>query len=136
MANKKIQLKTCEDAVLEGMDFISSVALVRESFENYGSFLICCFALIGTTSLDAKLRLRARKQARLLIQRWQVALPRVPTDASPDDILGFVLVHYGAKRLGVRYAVPREQIRAAPERCPPPHFLAFLPDTELPPADL
>src|SRR5438477_145639 len=89
-------------SITRGLDFIYRVASTKDGFDNYGSLLICCFALVGATSRNAKLRQLARSRAEKLADRWRDAHPVVPPDASPELVRGFVLVRYALSRIGIR----------------------------------
>jgi hypothetical protein len=121
-----------QSSIKRGLDFLYRIASTPEGFENYGSFLISCFALIGATSRDASLRQLARSRAQELAQRWSRLHPVVPPGASPDLVLDFVVVRYGLSRLGVRDVVLNAQIRAAAERFSAEDLLGFNPVSEAP----
>jgi hypothetical protein len=118
------------------VDFIYRIASKPEGFDNYGSLLICCFALMGATSRDASLRQLARSRAQKLAQRWSRLNPVVPPDATADLVLDFVLVRYALSRLGVRDVVLNAQIRAAAKRFSVQDLLGFNPVSEPPANDL
>src|SRR5258705_5157764 len=105
-----------EKSIKRGLDFIYRVANTPDGFDSYGCLLICCFALVGATSRDARLRQLARSRAQKLAQRWDRARPRVPPDASPDLVLDFVLVRYALSRIGLRDVVLNAQMRTAAKR--------------------
>src|SRR5712672_1370147 len=96
------QIATRETSIKRGLDFIYRLAGTPDGFDSYGCLLICCFALVGATSRDARLRQLARSRAQKLAQRWGRAHPLVPPDASPDLVLDFALVRYALSRLGLR----------------------------------
>lgn len=130
------QLTSTQLAIKRGLDFIYRIANKPEGFDNYGSLLICCFALIGATSRDASLRQLARLRAQKLAQRWNRAHPVVPSDVSTSLLLDFVMVRYALSRLGRRDLSRNLQIRAAVERCSVQDLLGFNPVSEPPPNDL
>src|SRR5258706_15206770 len=110
------QIAGSETSIKRGLDFIYRVAHTADGFDSYGSLLICCFALVGATSRDASLRQLARSRAQQLAQRWGRVHSFVPSDASPDLVLNFVLVRYALSRLGLRDAALNAQIRTAAKR--------------------
>ncbi len=125
-----------ETSIKRGLDFIYRVAGKRDAFDSYGSLLICCFALVGATSREASLRQLARSRAQKLAQRWGRAHPRVPADAGPDLVFGFVLVRYALSRLGLRDVALNAQIRTAAKRFSAQEVLGFNPVCEPPANDL
>jgi hypothetical protein len=125
-----------EASIKRGLDFIYRTANKPEGFDNYGSLLVCCFALMGATSRDASLRRLARSRAQKLAQRWSRAHPVVPPDATADLVLDFVLVRYALRRLGLRDVALNEQIRTAAKRFSAQDLLGFNPLSEPPANDL
>lgn len=125
-----------DTSIKRGLDFIYRVASKPEGFDSYGGLLICCFALMGATSRDASLRQLARSRAQKLAQRWGRLHPVVPSDASANVILDFVLICYALGRLGVRDVVLKAQIRAAAKRFSVQDLLGFNPVSEPPANDL
>lgn len=123
-------------SIKRGLDFLNRTALTSEGFDNYGSLLISCFALVGATARDPRLRLAARSRAHKLAQRWSRQHPSVPRDVSADLVLDFVLVRYALTRLGLRDASLTEQISTALKRFSAQDLLGFDAVTEPPPADL
>ena len=123
-------------SIKRGLDFIYRVAGKSDGFDRYGSRLICCFALMGATSRDASLRQLARSRAQQLAQRWSRMHPYVPTDASADLVLDFVMIRYALGRLGLRDAALIAQIRAAAKRFSVHDLLGFNPVIEPPANDL
>jgi hypothetical protein len=130
------QIASTKTSIKRGLDFIYRLANKPEGFDRYGSLLICCFALIGATSRDARLRQLARSRAHKLAERWGRLQPRVPPDASPDLVLNFVLVRYALSRLGVRDTALKAQIRTAAKRFSAEDLLGFNPVSEPPANDL
>ena len=129
-------IASSETSIKRGLDFIYRIASKPEGFDNYGSLLICCFALIGATSRDASLRQLARSRAQKLAQRWSRLHPVVPPDATADLVLDFVLVRYALSRLGLRDVAFNTQIRTAAERFSGQDLLGFNPVSEPPANDL
>ena len=125
-----------ETSIKRGLDFLSRVADTPDGFDSYGTLLICCFALVGATSRDARLRQLARSRAQRLAQRWGRVHARVPPDASPDQVIRFGLVRYALNRLGVRDAALNAQIRLAAKRFSAQDLLGFDPAGEPPANDL
>ncbi|HUQ32331.1 MAG TPA: hypothetical protein VM095_09430 [Pyrinomonadaceae bacterium] len=136
MPMTKAPYQTVETSIKRGLDFIYRVARTPDGFDSYGSLLICCFALVGATSRDARLRQSARSRAEKLARRWNRAYPLLPPDASPDLIQKFVLVRYALSRLGLRDAALNAQIRTAARRFSSEDLLGFNPESEPPPDDL
>jgi hypothetical protein len=125
-----------ETSIKRGLDFIYRIASTWEAFDRYGSLLICCFALVGATSRDARLRQLARPRALKLAQRWSRAHSLVPTDPRPELILDFVFARYALSRLGLRDVALSAQIRTALKRFSAQDLLGFNPVIEPPPNDL
>jgi len=136
MTKAREPIASRETSIKRGLDFIYRIAGKPEGFDSYGSLSICCFALVGATSLDASLRQLARSRAHKLAQRWSRRHPVVPPDAGPDLVLDFVLVRYALIRLGVRDVALTEQIRNAAKRLAVQDLLGFNPDSEPPANDL
>lgn len=136
MANAIEQLKAHDAAIERGLDFIYRFADKKRCFTNYGSFLICCFALVAATTRNPKLRSLGRDRAKQLLQRWSSMHPSVPNDASSDLLLDFVLVHYAQRRLGLRDSAGAKAIRLAARNFSASDLLGFEPDKEPPPDDL
>ena len=136
MRNATEELRARDTAIERGLDFIYRFGTKAERFANYGSFLICCFALAGATSRDPKLRRLGRERANQLLQRWSRMHPSLPSDATPDLLLEFVLVGYARRRIGVRDPAGTAQLRIAARRFAASDLLGFDPGTEPPPDDL
>lgn len=130
------QIASSETSIKRGLDFIYRLARKRDAFDSYGSLLVCCFALIGATSRDARLRQLARSRAQKLAQRWARLHPLVAPDSSPDLLLNFILVRYALSRLGLRDAALNAQIRTAAKRFSAEDLLGFNPVSEPPANDL
>jgi hypothetical protein len=130
------QIVSRETSIKRGLDFIYRVAGTSDGFDGYGNLLICCFALVGATSRDARLRQLARSRAQKLAQRWGRAHPFIPPDASPDLVLDFVLVRYALSRLGLRDVALNAQMRTAAKRFSAQDLLGFNPVSEPPANDL
>lgn len=129
-------LPSSEISIKRGLDFIYRIAHKPEGFDSYGSLLICCFALVGATSLDANLRELAKSRAQSLARRWNRQHPIIPADATPNLFLDFVMVRYALSRLGVRDAGLNAQICAAAKRFSVQDLLGFNPGNEHPANDL
>jgi hypothetical protein len=136
MTNASDKIATREAAIQRGLDFVYRFGSKPESFESYGSFLICCFALVGATSRDPKLRQLGRARALQLNRRWSRKHPLLPTDASADLIVDFVMVRYALRRLGLRDQALTAQIALAAKRLSTLDLLGFDPLNEPPPDDL
>lgn len=130
------KLKARDEAIERGLDFIYHFGSKDEPFANYGSFLICCFALVGATSRDPKLRRLGRRRAKQLFARWSRIQPSLPPDASSDLLLDFVLVRYAQTRIGIRDRAGVAQIREVARRFSTLDLLGFDPASEPPPDDL
>ncbi|MEP6570230.1 MAG: hypothetical protein ABJC10_10680 [Acidobacteriota bacterium] len=123
-------------AIERGLDFIYRFGSKRDRFANYGSFLICCFALVGATSRDPKLRRLGRLRARQLFRHWSRLHRSLPSNASSDLLLKFVLVRYAQSRIGVRDPAAVKQMRAVARQFSAADLLGFDPVSEPPPDDL
>ena len=121
-------------AIQRGLDFIYRFSQKQKCFSNYGSFLICCFALIAATSRDPKLRSLGRDRAKQLLHRWSSMHPSLPAGASSDLLLDFVLIHYAQRRLGLRDSAGATAINLAARNFSATDLLGFDPGKE-PPAD-
>src|ERR1700716_3159294 len=136
MNSARAQIIAKKTAIRRGLDFIYRYGSKAEHFDKYGSFLPCCFALVGATSRDPKLRLLARARAQTLGRRWLRGHRSVPTDASANLILDFVLVSYALSRLGLQDGALTLQITLAARRFSAVDVLGFDPLNEAPPDDL
>jgi hypothetical protein len=123
-------------AIQRGLDFIYRFGSKPENFAGYGSFLICCFALVGATSRDRTLRQLGRAGAEQLARRWARAHRSLPVDAVPDLILDFILVRYALSRIRLPDPTSRAQINSAIQNCSVVELLGFDPRAEAPPDDL
>jgi hypothetical protein len=136
MTKAREPIPSRETSIKRGLDFINRIASKPEGFDNYGSLLICCFALMGATSRDAGLRQLARSRAQKLAQRWSRLHPVVLPDATSDLVLDFVLVRYALSRLGLRDVALNAQIRTSAKRFSAKDLLGFNPVSEPPANDL
>lgn len=118
------------------MDFIYRFGSKPDNFDSYGSFLICCFALVGATSRDAKLRQIGRTRARQLARRWTRAHRFSPLDASSNAIVEVIVVCYALGRIGERNQALNAQIEEAAGKFSARDLLGFDPLIEPPPSDL
>jgi hypothetical protein len=125
-----------DEAIQRGLDFVYRVGRQPESFEIYGSFLICCFALVGATSRDPKLRRLGRERAAQLFSRWSRMHASLPAAATPNLLFKFVLVSYALSRIGLRDAARTRQMKLVAQNFSAPDLLGFDPGTEPPPDDL
>ena len=130
------ELRARAKAIARGLDFIYRFGSKRERFANYGSFLICCFALVGATSRDPKLRRLGRERAEQLLRRWSRMHPSLPLAATSSLLLEFVLVRYAQSRIGVRDLAGAAQLRNVARRFSATDLLGFDPAAEPPPDDL
>ena len=136
MSTAPEELRARDRAIERGLDFIYRFGSNPERFANYGSFLICCFALVGATSRNPQLRRLGRERAKQLLRRWSCVHPSLPTAATPDLLLEFVLVRYAQSRLGGRDRAGALQIKAVARRFSAADLLGFDPGHEPPPDDL
>lgn len=127
---------TRETAIERGLDFIYRFSNKRKHFADYGSFLICCFALVGATSREPRLRRLGRARAKDLLQQWSRLHPFLPADASSDLVLDFVLVRYAECRIGLRHSVSAKALTAVARGFSASDLLGFEPTKESPPDDL
>ena len=136
MTNTTEALRAHETAIDRGLNFIYRLATTEKCFANYGSFLICCFALLSATSLDRRLRRLGRVRAKQLLQRWSCKHPLLPADASSDLLLEFILVGYAQRRIGQPDPVGARTISLVARRFSASDLLGFDPVIESPPDDL
>ena len=123
-------------AIKRGLDFIYRVASTPEGFGSYGSLLVCCFALVGATSRDAKLRQLAKSRGQKLARRWKRLHPVVPIDADTDLLFDCVMISYALSRLGLKDVGLMAQLKVAATRFSAQELLGFHPASEPPPDDL
>ena len=128
--------KQIDTAIERGLDFIYRLGQKQKCFASYGSFLVCCFALLAATSRDSKLRSLGRERAKEFLQRWSLLHPFLPADASPDLLFEFILIHYAQRRLGLRDAAGAMGIKRAVRNFSASDLLGFDPVKEPPPGDL
>ena len=125
-----------DTAIERGLDFIYRLGQKQKCFANYGSFLVCCFALLAATSRNPKLRSLGRERAKQFLQRWSLLHPVLPADVSSDLLFEFILIHYARRRLGLRDAARTTAIKRAARNFSAPDLLGFDPIKEPPPNDL
>lgn len=136
MANATEEARVRDAAIERGLEFIYRFGSKGNHFANYGSFLICCFALVAATSRNPKLRLLGRNRATELLRRWSRMHSFVPHDATADLLLEFVLVRYAKYRIGLRDSANAAAIGIVSRKFPAPDLLGFDPGKEPPPNDL
>jgi len=136
MANATEELRARDAAIERGLDFIYHFGNTQKCFANYGSFLICCFALVAATSRNPKLRSLGRERAKQLLHRWSQMHPFVPAGASSDLLHEFVLVHYAQRRIGLRDSAATTSLRLTARKFSAFDLLGFDPCKEPPPDDL
>jgi hypothetical protein len=136
MRNASEELRARDAAIERGLDFIYRFGSTQQCFANYGSFLICCFALVATTSRNPKLRSLGRERAKQLLKRWSQMHPFVPADASSDLLHEFVLVLYAQRRIGLRDIARADSVRLTARNFSACELLGFDPCKEPPPDDL
>jgi hypothetical protein len=128
--------RECNLAIERGFEFIHCFGNEEKSFASYGSFLICCFALLAATSHDAKLRNLGHIRAKQLLRRWRRAHPSLPDDADPDLLFDFILVRYAQGRLGIRNSFIRVRLNVLARKFSLVDLIGFDPRKEPPPDDL
>jgi hypothetical protein len=136
MANAAEELRLRDAAIRRGVEFIYLASREQKCFASYGSFLICCFALLAATSRDPKLRAQGCERAKQLLRRWSRTHRFIPADASSDLLLEFVLVHYARRRLRLHDSAGATDVRLAARNFSASDLLGFDPRQEPPPDDL
>jgi hypothetical protein len=136
MANATEERRLRDAAIQRGADFIFLTSKKQKCFASYGSFLICCFALLAATSRNSKLRAQSRDRAKQLLRRWSQKYRSVPSAISSELLLEFVLVHYAKCRLGLHDSADATAIRLAARNFSASDLLGFDPREEPPPEDL
>lgn len=136
MAQTLKQKLDCEVAIKRGLDFIHRFGSKANNFENYGSRLICCFALLGATARDPKLRKLGRDRSEELAHRWTRKHRLGPTELTPDLLLDFIFVRYALNRLGLRDRSLTAQLKLAAKQFSVVELIGFDPLNEPPPDDL
>src|SRR4029453_6197082 len=105
MANATEELRELDRSIERGLDFVYRFGNEGKSFANYGSFLICCFALVAATSRNSKLRRLAPNPPKKTLRAWSSIPPFFPSHATSDLLLEFVLVRYAQRRIRVRHSL-------------------------------
>ncbi len=136
MAKAVAELRARNAAIERGLDFIYRFSQQQECFADYGSVLICCFALVAATSRNPKLRTLGRDRAQQLWQRWSALHPHLPADADSDLLFDFVLVDYAQRRLGLRDSARTTAMNHVARNFSVSDLLGFDPSAEPPPDDL
>jgi hypothetical protein len=136
MTNASDHIRARDAAIRRGLDFVYRFGGKPNGFDSYGSFLTCCFALVGATSRDPKLRQLGRARGELFARRWTRGHRFVPLDATADLIFDCIRVRYALNRLGSRDHALTAQIRLAAKRFSVLDLLGFDPLNEPPPDDL
>src|SRR5215204_216245 len=136
MATATEELRAHNSAIERGLDFIYRFGTTQKCFVRYGSFLICCFALVAATSRDAKLRSLGRERAKQLLRRWSDTHPFLPVDASSDLLHECVLVLYAQRRIGLHDPAGATSVRLTARKFSAVDLLGFDPGEEPPPDDL
>jgi hypothetical protein len=136
MIKPRKQIPVCELAIKRGLDFAYHFGSSVDNFESYGSSLICCFALLGATAGDQRLRELGRARCQQFVRRWTRNHRIVPDDLTPDLLLDFILVRYALSRLGVRDQALTAQLRTAAKQFSALDLLGFDPLNEPPAADV
>lgn len=129
--------KQARNAAIErGLDFVYRASNKQKYFANYGTFMICCFALVGATARNERLRHISRDRARQLLRRWTQIHPFLPADVGSDLLHEFVVVRYAQSRIGIRDSAGARAINAAATRFSATDLLGFDAAKEPPPSDL
>ncbi|HEV7747160.1 MAG TPA: hypothetical protein VGO56_19350 [Pyrinomonadaceae bacterium] len=136
MATKTEERRERNAAIERGLDFVYRTSNKQKHFANYGAFMICCFAFVGATARNQKLRRIGRDRAQQLLRRWSQMHPILPADLSSDLLHAFVVVRYAQSRIGIRDSAGASAIRAAASRFSAADLLGFDPAKEPPPNDL
>lgn len=136
MAKAVAEPRARNAAIERGLDFIYRFSQQQECFADYGSVLICCFALVAATSRNLKLRSLGRDRAQQLLQRWSALHPRLSAAADSDLLFDFVLVEYAQHRLGLRDSARTSAINLVARNFSVSDLLGFDPRAEPPPDDL
>jgi hypothetical protein len=136
MATANEEVAARNTAIVRGLDFIYRFGTTQNCFANYGSSLICCFALVAATSRDEKLRSLGRDRAKQLLRRWSDMHPFIPVDTSSDLLHEFVLVHYAQRRIGLRDPAVATAARLTARHFSAVDLLGFDPRKEPPPNNL
>jgi hypothetical protein len=123
-------------AIERGLDFIYRAGSKQKHFANYGAFMICCFALVGATARNERLRSIGRDRAKQLLRRWTQMHPVLPAAVSSDLLHEFVVVRYAQSRIGIRDSAGARAIKAAASKFSVTDLLGFDPAKEPPPHDL
>src|SRR6476659_8419997 len=127
MATATEELRAHNNAIERGLEFIYRFGTSQNCFANYGSFLICCFALVAATSRDPKLRSLGRERAKQFLRRWSETHAFLPADASSDLLHEFVLVQYAQRRLGLHDPSGAASLRLAARNFSACDLLGFDP---------
>lgn len=125
-----------ERAIERGMQFIYETACDQNNFAVYGFDYLCCFSLIASTALDARLRRVTREMGRERARHWRSEHPALPLLAEPKTVAQFIDATISADLLGVRGGALKENIRLAARRFTAEDFVGFDPAAEPPPADI
>lgn len=135
MANAVEQRKQRGAAIERGLEFIHRFGNEEKSFAEYGTFLICCFALLAATSRNTQLRELGRARAKQLLQRWSRAHPQITADADASLLFEFILVRYAQRRLGIRNADNKASLNSLARKFSASELIGFDPGNEPPPTD-
>lgn len=136
MSNATKGTRSTDEAIERGLDFIYRFGSERKSFNDYGSFLICCFALLASSSRDSKLRRLGKERAKQFLKRWTRLHRSLPTNASTDQLLDYILVRYAERRIRVTPSLSAVAINAVAHSFSVLDLLGFDPVKEPPPSDL
>ncbi len=134
MPNAREQRNQRHAAITRALEFIHRFGNEEKSFTEYGSFLICCFALLAATSRDTRLRELGRARAKQLLRRWSRTHRVIPEDADADLLFEFILVRYAQRRLGLRNA-DGNTLNTLARKFSAVELIGFDPANEPPPDD-
>lgn len=123
-------------AISRGLRFVYRTALKPKNFAEYGEDYLWCFHTISATSADPELKRTARAMGEERARTWRRLHPRVPDDASADDIAGLAYGSHGADLLGYPDPAMQAALARTARRFRAADFLNFDPKEELPPRDV
>ncbi|HEV3331597.1 MAG TPA: hypothetical protein VG096_11480 [Bryobacteraceae bacterium] len=123
-------------AVRRGLFYIYSVAADPNYFRDWGADLMWAFHNIESTSGNRELSELAWRMGHERAREWRRLYPKVPPNASSDEIADLVYGSYTADLLGVPEPAMHEALRRAAARFTPADYLYFDPGREPPPADM
>jgi hypothetical protein len=123
-------------ATYRGLKYLYLSAREPESFESWGHDYLCCFSGIAETSLDDRLRDRARSMGQERASVWRRQHRSIPHDADAGTIINLVFGCVAADSLGVPDEAMRDKIKRAAKRFTAEEYFRFDPTKEPPPRDV